>query len=115
MVDESMMGVIYRAGPLTVADYDEAIADLTNARDQIASMDRNEAQRGCDVCCDSGHTAEHCHHNPLIVARRRIDDEHAWRCYHCGFVARTSEAAQQHFGKSERDLAACQRVIEPVE
>lgn len=66
MTEPDMRSVVYREGPLTADDYAEAIADLQRAaeQDKCRSM-------CCSVCEDTGHTAEHCHHNPLVLARRR--------------------------------------------
>lgn len=61
--------VVYREGPLTVEDYDEAIEDLKNGREQLLSLERGEYQPACRVCEDTGHLHCSCHHNPLVVAR----------------------------------------------
>jgi hypothetical protein len=102
-------GVCYRDGPLTLADYNDAIEALTNARDQIASQERGEYQPGCSVCSDSGHTASTCHHNPLILARQWATATAVYVCWHCGFIATTSAEAQEHFGANDQEEAACQR------
>lgn len=97
-------GVCYREGPITDADYDEAIADLQNAKRQAECR-----HICCSVCEDSGHTAEFCHHNPLILARRWAAATKIWCCYHCGFVATNDEEARDHFGKDDLEPAKCQR------
>ncbi len=75
-------------------DYEEAIEALRDAQGQLMPDGRN-----CAVCTDSGHQAWECHHNPLVVARANSRD--AWRCFHCGRIFRTPEAALEHFGKPE--------------
>ena len=102
-------GVCYREGPPTPEDYDEAIIDLMNARNQRISMARGEFQGGCAVCGDSGHTVNGCHHDPLQLARERARQKSTWQCYHCGFEARTDEDAIEHFGRSEEEVARCLR------
>lgn len=98
--------VCYR-GDWTEEAYDEAIESLEAAKQQLLSEACGEYQPGCAVCSDSGHTASSCHHNPLILARRWATATHVHTCYHCGFIATTEEEAQQHFGKSEDEVAAC--------
>jgi len=99
------VGVLYRRddrhGP-TRAEYDEAIADLTAARDE-------EPASGCGVCGDSGHTAAFCHHNPLVMARRAVCAARVWRCYHCNAVFADHAAAAEHFGRGEEEAAKCLR------
>lgn len=97
-----MAGVVYRTGPITAADYDEAIEDLQRAKLQ------DECRHiCCSVCEDTGHTAEQCHHNVLRIARRGAADETVWRCYHCGFLATTFEAAEEHFGRTDLTAPTC--------
>lgn len=91
--------------PATEADYREAIEALESARRQIFGGYRQAV--GCAVCEDSGHTAEQCHHNPLLLARERAAALGTWRCWHCGFEATTQEEAQAHFGKTCDELARC--------
>ena len=91
--------VVYRIEPLTVADYDEAILNLTAARDQII---KDELWHGCGYCGSEEHQPNTCHHNPLVRAReavQKINREH-WRCFHCGYVFDATEgaAAREHFG-----------------
>ena len=87
----------------TAEDYDEAIADLQLARQQLRP-DGNH----CAVCGDSGHQAMECHHNPLLLARKWTKASSVWRCWHCQFVATTDEEAVAHFGRSDDEPAACQ-------
>lgn len=91
--------VVYRTGRLIKRDYDEAIETLIGARDEDPS-------KMCGSCHDTGHTAETCHHNPLVLARRGAKKEHEFRCFHCGYVF-TGDAAQEHFGQTEHDEPAC--------
>ncbi|CAE6822220.1 hypothetical protein R70006_06256 [Paraburkholderia domus] len=93
-----------RSSFLTAEEYDEAIRDLQNAKTQLRPDGNN-----CAVCHDSGHQAWECHHNPLVMARRGVKAEMEWRCFHCGFVCHTAEAAVEHFGKSEDEVARCLR------
>ena len=102
---EHLKSVAYREGPLAVADYDEAIEALKNARDQIASGDY---RHGCAVCSDSGHDAKQCHHNPLILARQWAAATNVWQCWHCGFIATNEVEARGHFGPNEHHPAECQ-------
>jgi hypothetical protein len=96
--------VVYRKGPLTAADYDEAIKDLQNAKRQ------DECRHiCCSVCEDTGHTAEMCHHNPLVLSRQYAAATSIWNCYHCGFVATNDAEAQEHFGKRDILDAKCVR------
>jgi hypothetical protein len=90
------------SGRITADEYDEAIRDLQNAKTQLQPDGDN-----CAVCHDSGHQAWECHHNPLVMARRGVKAELEWRCFHCGFVCHTEEAAVAHFGKSEDEVARC--------
>lgn len=98
--------VVYREGPITTADYDEAIEALVNARRQLVEMNADKGWNCCYVCEDS-HPASMCHHNPLVMARLRADDRQTFRCYHCDFVARTFEEAAEHFGEREEEVAKC--------
>jgi hypothetical protein len=91
--------VVYRIGALTIDDYDEAIRNLTDARDQIK---RDELAYGCGYCGSDDHHPNVCHHNPLVRAREavgQLNREH-WRCFHCGevFAACESVQAREHFG-----------------
>jgi len=92
--------VCYREGPLTRADYDEAIEALINARDLTDAL-------GCPVCHD-GHSAAQCHHNPLVLARRWAAATNVWQCWHCGYVATNEVEARTHFGPNSGHPAECQ-------
>lgn len=96
--------VCYREGQITNADYNEAIEDLLRAKRQSECR-----HMCCSICEDTGHTAEMCHHNPLILARRWAAATKIWCCYHCGFVATNDEEAREHFGKDDLEPAKCQR------
>lgn len=98
------VGVCYRKRQPTLADYDEAIADLQRAREAIATG--NES-RGCAICADGGHGVRVCHHNPLVLARHYHEERGKYRCYHCGYVALNDEQARAHFGDAETEIAAC--------
>lgn len=97
-----MSSVIYRTG-FSNLDYDEAIAALRDAKKQPKHL-----SQGCTVCCDSGHTAEQCHHNPLVMARRAVAAIRVWRCYHCDNVFTDYEKAAEHFGK-RTELPKCKK------
>ena len=99
--------VIFRTGPLTVRDYQEAIESLTDALQQRMELDAGHGARGCAVCTDSDHVADGCHHNPLVAARRWAAATCVYVCYHCGFVATTDEEAREHFGTCEEEIARC--------
>jgi len=58
--------VIYR-DTLTDHDYEEAILALHQAMRQADLL-----RVGCAICEDTGHTAEQCHHNPLLLARKWV-------------------------------------------
>ncbi len=96
--------VIYRTG-LEDRDYDEAIEALQDAKKQ--RKDGN-LSKGCTVCWDSGHTADQCHHNPLVMARRAVATTRVWRCYHCDAVFTDYDKAAEHFG-TRKDVVACRR------
>lgn len=102
MTEPDMRSVVYREGPLTADDYAEAIADLERAtkQDECRSM-------CCSVCEDTGHTAEHCHHNPLVLARRYAAATKIYVCFHCGYEARNEDEARAHFGATEDEVARC--------
>src|SRR5690606_34399800 len=68
---------------------------------------KGECIPGCFICEDSGHTAENCHHNPLLLARSYAQATKIWCCYHCGFVAHNDEEAREHFGPDDQSEAAC--------
>lgn len=95
--------VVYRTGRLTKEDYNEAIETLIGARDEDPS-------KMCGSCHDTGHTAETCHHNPLVLARRGGKKEHEFRCFHCGGVFEDS-VAQEHFGRNEYEEPACIKAV----
>lgn len=98
-------GVIYRTG-LSDRDYDEAIEALQDAKKQPLYL-----SRCCTVCHDTGHTAEHCHHNPLIMARRAARVARQWRCFHCDAVFTDAKAAEDHFGFAGESKPACERDV----
>lgn len=106
---EPLKSVVHRRGPLTKADYSEAIGDLMRARmqDRIAHI-------CCSVCEDTGHTAETCHHNPLLLARRWSEATSVWCCYHCGYTATNDAEAREHFGASDQEPAKCQVVARAI-
>jgi hypothetical protein len=99
-MSEYPIGVLFR-DTLTAADYDEAIADLQDAKRQA------ENTSGCSICWDSDHVAAACHFNPLVMARRAIRARDIYRCFHCGFVCVGAPEAEEHFGKSEQEVARC--------
>ena len=99
-----VQGVCYRQGKPTVEDYDEAIADLTSAKEQLLSA----SLMGCFVCGDSGHAVQDgCHHDPLVLARNWAAATCVWQCYHCGFVATNHSEARAHFGAGDHEQAVC--------
>ncbi|WP_293385600.1 hypothetical protein, partial [Phenylobacterium sp. SCN 70-31] len=100
---EDMWSVVYRPGPPTVEDYDEAITALRNAQTALTYGD----SMGCRVCEDSGHSAAYCHHNPLLLARKWAAASRFWQCWHCGFVARNDEEGRAHFGQHDGEGPAC--------
>jgi len=102
---EEMFGVCYRSGPPTELDYDEAIEALKNAREAYVFGD----SMGCRVCEDSGHGANQCHHNPLLLARKWASASRFWQCWHCGFVATNAAEGDEHFGKHDGDVPSCER------
>jgi hypothetical protein len=87
---------------LTPADYAEAIETLQLAANQDAT-----APVCCSICTDGNHTAENCHHNPLVLARRWAAATNVWACYHCGFVATNDEEAREHFGCNDQQDPIC--------
>lgn len=95
--------VVYRTGPLTIADYEEAIQDLERAKTALVEGD----SMGCRVCEDSGHGANNCHHNPMLLARRWTNASRFWQCWHCGFIATTDAEGREHFGENEECEPAC--------
>lgn len=109
MNSESTASVCYRTGRLTFTDYDEAIDDLQAARRQAIELERGGGASGCAVCSDGDHTAESCHHNPLVLARRWAAARGMWNCYHCGYIAYNDEEAKAHFGTTEDEVAKCIR------
>jgi len=95
-------GIWFDAWP-TIEDYDEAIKDLQLAKKQLAPNGRN-----CEICEDSGHQAFECDHNPLL-ARKWLKATGVWDCWHCGYIATTSEEAKSHFGINEKEIVECLR------
>lgn len=108
---EDGFSVVYRTGPLTERDYDEAIEALINAKADLIIKSVGGGLPCCLICEDSGHTAESCHHNPLILARRLGRATNVWQCWHCGFLATTDEEAVEHFGSTDNEVAKCIRAI----
>lgn len=106
MSEEMMLklkpSVCYRTGELTDADYDEAIEALQDAKRQAWVR-----EKGCSICTDTGHFADTCNHNPLLIARRVTQQEATYRCFHCGAEFFDSESAREHFGASEKETTAC--------
>lgn len=104
--EERYCGVIYRGkafGRITAEDYDDAIAELREAKTQLEPDGDN-----CHVCHDSGHQAWECHHNPLAMARQAAHMRHQWRCFHCGDVFTDEKLAAEHFGsRGDEKPAAC--------
>jgi len=94
--------VVYREGPLTWEDYNEAIDALKMARTQL-----QPDGRGCVVCGDTGHQAMECHHNPLLRARQFAAAENVWVCFHCGEKFTHADAARAHFGPEFAPAPAC--------
>lgn len=101
---EDTVGVCYRQGKPTIADYNEAITDLLAAKHQL----RSGSLMGCDICGDSGHAAQDgCRHDPLLLARQWAAATRVWVCFHCGFIASNEEEAKGHFGHNEFEAASC--------
>ena len=97
--------VVHRKGLLTAEDYEEAIGMLRDAMGQL------EPDGKCCAVCGDDHMPWDCHHNPLVMGRRGVETAVVWRCYHCGDVFRTPEAAEKHFGKAgERAEPLCRTV-----
>ena len=107
VIPESMWSVCYRTNKPTIEDYDEAIQELELAKVDLRWKRDGFAIPTCFVCEDSGHTAEGCHHNPLLLAREWAKATSVWQCWHCGFIATNSEEAVDHFGRSDGDAAKC--------
>lgn len=101
MNNEITPGVLYREGPLTLADYDEAIEDLLQYRAELAKA------HGwyCPCGDDCGPAA--CRHNPLLMARRGADKQREFRCYHCGEVFIAEEQCKAHFGLTQDAIPQC--------
>jgi hypothetical protein len=112
-VTDIQPGPLYRTGPLTWADYDEVINDLCHARDALT--DGIGDSHGCVVCGDSGCASNICHHNALVMAREYAQAKTMSVCSHCGYVARTQEEAEEHFGTRETETALCIRNSLPEE
>lgn len=98
-----LRSVVYRDGPITDEDYDEAIEALYRAKRQPEQL-----HLGCSICEDSGHTASICHHNPLAMARKYAAATGVWSCYHCGYVAHNDEEGVEHFGPHSQEHPVCQ-------
>lgn len=106
-IEESQQSVCYRTGRLTFTDYDEAIDDLQAARLQAIELERGGGAFGCAICTDGDHTAESCHHNPMVLARRWAAASGMWNCYHCGYIAYNDEDAKAHFGRHDDEVVKC--------
>lgn len=114
-VTESMFSVCYRTNKPTIADYDEAIKDLENAKTDLRWKRDGFGIPTCFVCEDGGHTAATCHHNPLLLSRQWAKATEVWQCWHCGFIATNEQEAVDHFGKTEDEVANCLRGWQPIE
>lgn len=97
-----LRSVVYREGPPTDEDYDEAIEALQRAKKQSELL-----QFGCSICEDTDHYARDCHHNPLTMAQKYAKATGVWACYHCGFVAHNDEEGLEHFGECNQEYPAC--------
>jgi hypothetical protein len=97
---EISASVVYREGPLAPEDYQEAIEFLQEAK---ANLEIGHHYCPCGDAC----AINQCHHNPLVMARRAVEQQHAFRCYHCGLVCLTEEEANDHFGTKEDALPSC--------
>lgn len=102
--DNFTPSVVFRQ-TLTPEDYDEAILVLHQAKLQPGQL-----PNGCTICMDSGHTAENCQHNPLVLARKWVAATSIYRCFHCGYVALNEGDARAHFGNADDELARCVRL-----
>lgn len=94
--------------------YAVALSELRAGQAQLESMRRGEAQPGCFICQDTGHTAEQCwYHNPLLLAYMGwyalLGD--FWRCFHCGAVFMEEATAREHFGPTPESVAECLRQL----
>jgi hypothetical protein len=118
---ECAASVVYRGGPLTVQDYDEAILALQAGR--AALLDAALAASGCGICGGDCHPSA-CHHNPLVMARVGAECSalrqgplyttvvvpiRYFQCFHCDFVPTTWGEAADHFGPRPEVAAACLR------
>jgi len=99
---EQDVGVIYRTGRPTARDYSGAIEDLW-----LASRQLEPNGLSCSVCGDGGHQAWECDHNPLVMARRAVQQQATWRCFHCGAEFTDADAAAEHFGDRDDPAPAC--------
>jgi hypothetical protein len=109
LVADIQPSVVYRVGPLSAADYDEAVEALREARTQL-----EPDGRGCVVCGDTGHQAMECHHNPLVLARRHATAEDVWKCFHCGDKFTTEADARRHFGPELSPAPVCATALTRV-
>lgn len=109
----STASVVYRDSPwlrITLDDYNEAIAELQEAKSQL-----EPDGSCCAVCGDSGHQAWECHHNPLAMAREAAKMRSQWRCFHCGEVFIDAKLAAEHFGnRGDEEPAACGRMLQAM-
>lgn len=106
-VPDDNASVCYRKGRLTEADYAEAIEDLQLAQAQAGDSLSGTGSVSCAICTAGDHTAETCHHNPLVLARRWAAATRVTSCYHCGYIAYTDEEALAHFGRHDDEVAKC--------
>ncbi len=85
---------------LEAGHYEEVIEKLVLGLAQLRSIAKGEFQRDCGICGDTGHTAEACHHNPLLLMAlgEEAKNGKVWRCFHCDAVFTDREGAQRHFG-----------------
>jgi len=97
------VGLAYRKRKPTKGDYLQAAHQML----EIAlSMGTKHEFRGC-VCCGDAHSYQECHHNILLLARERVAERGKWQCFHCGFETGDAAEAEEHFGKSENEVAKC--------
>lgn len=100
MSAELQSSVVYREGPLTPEDYQEAIDFLVEAKKNLES--------GHNYCpCGDDCSINSCYHNPLVMARRGADKRNEYRCFHCGEVFTADEDCREHFGEKQDALPVC--------
>src|SRR5579862_4088845 len=96
--------VVYRE-TFTELDYNDAIRAL-----QAAKKQKGKEHHGCTVCWSSGHTADFCHHNPLVMARRAVILETSWRCFYCNEMFTDAKEAAIHFGIRKNSRPLCTKI-----